>query len=232
MKILLVTYSAILPFAFENFLNIKNGYSAIVVNEVEPAKNFLSQLGYPPTNVFGLNELAYCLKNFDYDCVVCIASVKIDFKTLLKQIKLHSEHGKYIINFNNINQTMNFNLKVRLDYIKKNSAEFKIFGTGMSYSQESLFEKYFDSKIFNFAFPSQDLYFDYQIAKFVLSVSSEIEFALIGLAPYSFHYDLSKSNMINFRLLNYFIALKDLHNFEMPISEYRKLLNEEKFLSY
>lgn len=50
---------------------------------------------------------------------------------------------------------------------------------------------------------------------------------LIGLAPYSFNYDLSKSKKINFRLLKYVIAFNDLHNFGVSIDDYKNLLRKE-----
>ena len=56
---------------------------------------------------------------------------------------------------------------------------------------------------------------------------SNIRFALIGIAPYSFHYDLSQSPQMKPLLLQYFIAFNDLHNFYLPLEEYRKLFREE-----
>ena len=51
------------------------------------------------------------------------------------------------------------------------------------------------------------------------------KYALIGLAPYSFNFDESKTYGENFRLLQYCIALNDIHNFWLPIEEYRNLFN-------
>ena len=47
------------------------------------------------------------------------------------------------------------------------------------------------------------------------------------MAPYSFHLDLSKSYAGVWRLLPYFIALNDLHNFWLPSEEYRKIFRQE-----
>lgn len=56
---------------------------------------------------------------------------------------------------------------------------------------------------------------------------SKISHALIGLPVYAFHYDLSKTFRFRFQMLYYLIAHNDLHNFYIPIDEYRKFFNEE-----
>jgi len=58
----------------------------------------------------------------------------------------------------------------------------------------------------------------------------KFNYALIGLAPYSFHYDLSKTPRNQFILLQHLIAFGDLHNFHVPTKEYRKIFSE-KYLS-
>ena len=70
-----------------------------------------------------------------------------------------------------------------------------MFATGMSYAESNLDVTQFKYKLFNFARSSQDLYYNYQTAKFALSCVSQrrIRYALIELSPYKFHYDLSKS---------------------------------------
>ena len=56
---------------------------------------------------------------------------------------------------------------------------------------------------------------------------SSIRHALIGLAPYAFHNDLSMSRNLQFLMLHYLIAFNDLHNFFVPIEVYKKFFNEE-----
>ena len=55
---------------------------------------------------------------------------------------------------------------------------------------------------------------------------ANFRYALISLAPYSFHYDQSKAAN-HYRLLQYFIALRDLHNFHVPAEYYQKFFREE-----
>lgn len=56
---------------------------------------------------------------------------------------------------------------------------------------------------------------------------SKLRHALIGLAPYSFHFDLSKTFVLKCRLLPYAIAFNDVHNFPVSIDVYKKFLREE-----
>lgn len=56
---------------------------------------------------------------------------------------------------------------------------------------------------------------------------NSIRYALIGLAPYSFHFDLSKTYSRKTRILPYLIAFNDLHNFPVPIDVYKRFLREE-----
>lgn len=56
---------------------------------------------------------------------------------------------------------------------------------------------------------------------------SKLKYALIGLAPYSFHFDLSQAFVLKNRLLPYLIAFNDIHNFPIPIDVYKKFLREE-----
>lgn len=56
---------------------------------------------------------------------------------------------------------------------------------------------------------------------------SRLRYALIGLAAYSFHYDLSKSTNLQSNMPEYLIAFNDLHNFFVPINIYKQFFREE-----
>ena len=53
-----------------------------------------------------------------------------------------------------------------------------------------------------------------------------MKYALIGLSPYSFHYDESKTYG-QWRLLRYAITFKDLHNFSLSAKDVRNLFRED-----
>lgn len=54
-----------------------------------------------------------------------------------------------------------------------------------------------------------------------------IRYTLIGLAPYSFQYDQSQTPHNQCLLLQHLIAFGNLHNFHMPVAEYRKIFRKE-----
>ncbi len=56
-----------------------------------------------------------------------------------------------------------------------------------------------------------------------------LRYALIGLAPFTFNYDLSKAINLNFLMLHYLIAFGDVHNFHMPADVYGTLLRKEYY---
>lgn len=58
----------------------------------------------------------------------------------------------------------------------------------------------------------------------------KLKYALIGLAPYSFHYDLSKTFGYRYIPLQYLIAFNDLHNFFVPVDFYKKFIRAEYLL--
>ena len=54
-----------------------------------------------------------------------------------------------------------------------------------------------------------------------------IKYALIGLAPYTLQYDLSKSYGNIFQLLKYYVAFDDVHNFWMPKEDLIQIFNPQ-----
>lgn len=225
MRVMLVTWS---DHFFEklSILNADLEYCAIVVDEVEPVKKILEKVGLPNDLLYPLYDLKECVNSFYYDYIICIENgIESD---LTKYAKLYGVPENKLINLSDVYSEGNFLLEAYLRYWKEHVTEFEIFATGISYVEEALDITYFKRNLFNFAFASQDLYYDFRIAKHVISREghSKLRYALIGLAPYSFHYDLSKS-VSHFRMLKYFIAFNDLHNFFIPAEVYRKLFREE-----
>lgn len=57
--------------------------------------------------------------------------------------------------------------------------------------------------------------------------SGYVKYALIGLAQYSFHYDLSKAYGNGGRIFQYYITFDDVHNFWLPKEKFSDLFNEQ-----
>lgn len=93
--------------------------------------------------------------------------------------------------------------------------------TGMSYTRNAIRDEYLDKKVVSVANSSQDLYFDFKYFKDAISRSSKIKNVIIGLAPYSLRYDLSKTRL-DYRIFYYQELFDDSHN----NPEYKACLHE------
>lgn len=228
MKVLLVTTTNKLAEKFAA-LSPELEYCAVVVDEIEPAKEILSQIGLPPDLLQPMSELQNCVKKFQYDYVLRVQDHPYKEKIMKELVKYGVPLNK-VVSFAALQNKNNFKTEQVLRYFKEHSKEFEMFATGISPAFEGLDVTQFKRPLFNFAKPSQDLYYDYNIAKHIVLCGgghSTIRYALIGLAPYSFHYDLSKIFGYRCLLLSYFIAFNDIHNFFMPGDVYKKFLREE-----
>ena len=236
MRVLLVTMSDQINFLLSNVLKPDLDYSAMVVDSPEVTKKFFEDAGVNFENIFPFYELEECLDNFYYDFVLCVSNSGTVWNIHERFRDYGLPQNKFLHFCLALNSANNdFLVKRSLKYYQEHFEEFDMFATGISYTAVALDATKFEGrKLFNFGRSSQDLYYDYKIAKFVLSETEgkeKIKYALIGLAPESFHYDLSKSYATAGRLLQYFIAFDDLHNFWLPKEEYRKIFREH-FLSF
>ncbi len=208
-------------------MNPELKYCAIAVDEVEPAKKILERVGLPQTLLKPLYELKDCVRDMYYDYVLCVEDDEArNFSNVLREYAVPKNK---IVELNPTYDS--FLIERSFRYFKEHAAEFEMFATGMSYIERGLDVTQFRRKLFNFARVSQDLYYNFLTAKTVISYGGHIRFryALIGLAPYSFHYDGSKVTPGSFLMLHYLIAFNDLHNFFVPMESYRNFLREDYF---
>ena len=207
-------------------LNPELEYCAIVTDDVEQAQRILEQVGLSKDLVYPLYELKECVEEIYCDYVLCVGDGWQD--DFLKTVQEYDVPKEKILALNFLSRD-NFLIGRSLKYFEEHAAEFDMFATGLSYAEVGLDVTRFKRKLFNFARSSQDLYYNLQVAKFALSCAppGKIRYALINLAPYSFHYDLSQSTNLQFLMLHYFTAFGDLHNFHVTVDEYRKFLREK-----
>ncbi|NKI20924.1 SGNH/GDSL hydrolase family protein [Paenibacillus dendritiformis] len=96
--------------------------------------------------------------------------------------------------------------------------------TGISYTHYGIKENSLKGTFVNMALPSQDLYYDYQLAKKLISESSSIQYCIIGLCYYSFQYDMSKAAHVQNKVLMYYNLLNNMHNCT-NIDDYKEKYN-------
>ena len=110
--------------------------------------------------------------------------------------------------------------------------KLELLATGLSYVETAVDSDLFNIPSFNFALSSQDLFYDYNIVKNLLNlqhVKNSLKYCIIGLAYYSFDFDLSKSNE-GIRTHRYLSTLGTAHNFtnipQLEISHYDYLKSD------
>lgn len=226
MKVLLVTWIDKLKEKLEA-LSPELEYCAIVVDNVEPAKEVLEQVGLSQELIHPLDELKACADSLSYDYALCIQDRFYDSK--ISRLYNSGLPTEKVVGFAALPGTANWQTERQLRYYREHFQEFEIFATGTSTVETAIDVKQFKRKAINFATSSQDFYYNFQIAKHVILCGGHntIRYALIGLAPYSFHFDLSRTLSWKSRLLPYFIAFNDLHNLPVPVDTYKRFLREE-----
>ena len=162
MRVLLVTWTDQLLQKL-SILNPELEYCAIVVDEVEPAKKILKRVDLPASLLHPLYELKECLRDFYYDYVLCMENW-FDATSLSEKVKEYGAPKDKILNIAPV-VVNNFLLERSLRYFKEHAAEFDMFATGISYVEAGLDVTKFRRKLFNFGRGSQDLYYNFQVAK-------------------------------------------------------------------
>lgn len=231
MKVILVTSGDVLSYVLTQVLNPELEYCAIVVDEPEQSKKNLADFPQLHEKIYPFYELKECIQNNNYDAVLFMCENSAWY-TIIEQLREYGVRSDKFINMHLSSATkeQHFLLERNLRYYKEHAADFEMFATGGCYAALALDNTKFRHKLFNFGKGSQDLYYDYQTAKFIFEQNSRVggnlKYALIGLAPFIFHYDASKTSYIC-PMFQYLITLNDLHNFWMPIEQYKKLFREE-----
>lgn len=169
MRILLVTFSEYLPFALTQILNPANEYCAIVVDDPDISKKMFENIPQLKNKVFPFYELKNCIDKFYYDLLLYINTPSVG--GVEQQLRNYSFPSDKFFHLHLTDNHENFLLLDRaLRYYAEHSREFEIFATGISYVRDAIDATKFKKKIFNFGLGSQELYYDYKIAKFVLEV--------------------------------------------------------------
>ena len=83
--------------------------------------------------------------------------------------------------------------------------------SGISYHKNALVNEFSEHSIFNYALPSQDIYYDHKIAcELIKNRRSALQNWIIGLSYYSLHYDMSLSK--TWENVSYYSGIFGFHN--------------------
>ena len=170
MRILLVTLSDILPYALMQVLNPANEYCAIVVDDPLQSKKILEKAPQLREKIFPFYELKECVQNSYYDVLIGVYDDRLREQLPTQLNNYEIARNKFVAIYLANHLENSFLMERSLRYYREHAAEYEIFATGISYVAHGLDASCFKKKIFNFGRAAQDLYYGFQIAKFVLEV--------------------------------------------------------------
>lgn len=161
------------------------------------------------------------IRNIEYDYIVIASQFNNDIFTQLINYKVSQEKILEYINF--INNKHNY-FEYKMNLFKNDINNYEALVTGISYFVSGINGDILKHRGINFAFDSQDLYYDYHIAKYLFeNYNTNIKYTIIGLSYYTFQYDLSLSSMKdNVKL--YYPKLKKSHNIQWDTYDYDRIL--------
>ena len=155
-------------------LNPELEYGAIVTDDVEAAKKTLAQIGLSKNFVCPMAELSKCLEYLWYDYVLCVED-KWWQGYLLGKVRGYNIPQNKAVDLWSLNTHHNFMLERSLRYFREHAQEFEMFLTGISLVEEGMDITKFKRKTFNLGTGSQDLYYNYLVAKQVILYGGGIE---------------------------------------------------------
>ena len=230
MRILIVALTDQLP-AFLSVMNPELDVCAIVADNPEPAKAIAAQFNRAAVPIFPYWHLKECLEQFYFDYVINESMLFNGMSAINNDLLQYEVIPDKIVALINLNQPKSIDSLTKLLMIyKQNPDKFKMFSTGISYILDAIDIRQFTLPVLHCARAGQDLYYDYKIAKEVINTGGgrkNLRYALIGLAPYSFSYDASRTISESWRLLQWFLYFRDLHNFHMSVDDYSSLFRKE-----
>ncbi|MEW9093570.1 MAG: D-alanyl-lipoteichoic acid biosynthesis protein DltD [Clostridiaceae bacterium] len=165
--------------------------------------------------------------NYSYDYIIIASQYN---ESIYNQLLHIGVDNKKVLQFYKFYNLLYNPVKRHIDNYYKKVEELSTIITGISYARAGIDENTLIHKGYNFALGSQDLFYDYKIVEYILNTykNNKIKYAIIGLAYYSFQYDMSLSSMKN-RVILYYNVLGEKHNYkELSIEEFNNQYNISK----
>ncbi|MBX4262479.1 glycosyltransferase [Clostridium estertheticum] len=208
----------------ENILRISkketNGYNVIFYGTLEECKkleqvfNEYNVIGYI---VYGNNytrdEKILSIKKigtYNYDFILIVD--ENNEKMYLTQLRKHGvDKNIYLYSDFKMSVIEGFDYRIR-ELLCDNNIEMLI--TGSSYAEVGIRTEQLNTKAINFAFSSQDLFYDYEIVNYLLNfdnIKNSIKYVILGFSYNYFDYDMSKS-IAKYRIQRYTSYINNSHN--------------------
>ena len=224
---------------FLQIANKKLDIAAIVAPMVSTKKNIkVSLINGKTYNMRPYVLLKETLSDFYYDYII-VAILDGSLKnTVLEDLEKFKVNESCILCVSSIFTSESYMLRYMFNYVKKSIEKYKILVTGLSYAHDGIDAKIFSLPVLKCTMLSQDLYYDYLSAKRIFEMNnSSFKYSIIGISPYSFHYDESKSS-VGLRgsgwsrggggwIWMYYLVFKDIHNFYLEKSKIEEIFDKD-----
>ena len=115
------------------------------------------------------------------------------------------------------------NFSAPKDVSELNNCTFFVTGVSHAYAGTDISE--FSQPGMKLALTSQDLFYDYELAKIAIRTKKKLKYAVIGVAPFSLYSDLSKSVNVD-RTFTYYPVTKKLHNCPVAAGVLAEIFND------
>lgn len=153
----------------------------------------------------------YEIVNYKYDCIIIASQFNDEIYNQLIEMGVDSKNIFQFFKY--IDMCWNY-VEDNLHKIR-NNRDVEVIATGISYMVKAIDTGVFKRKIYNLAHASQDMYFDYNLIRYLLNNNKDnlVQFkhSIIGLCYYSFEYDMSLSSMKT-RVPLYYESIGVKHN--------------------
>ena len=227
MRVIVVAPMAYLPHLMQ-ILNKNVQVAVIVVMDLQFGKGIIPINGQN-YNICSYDYLKESVTEFYYDYILTTIHLN---GTVLEDLKKFQIPKEKIFELNAIYDNGWSHLFVHFfHHMVSHISKYKIFITGISYGYTGTNISSYELPILRCASSSQDLYYDYQFAKKLLNMKdSNFKYAIIELAPYIFHYDISIGTIQQWLMLSYYFGFRDVHNYHISCKEIEDIF-DTKFLT-
>lgn len=127
------------------------------------------QRGCPKNFVYGFWQIKEVIKKFSPDYILFLVPFRAPIEFFTREFKKMNYPLNKICDLSMYHSDEALHLESRINRVRKNPDRYKIFSTGISYSRTGIDPDSFELPLISFADSSQDLYYDYQIAKRLLN---------------------------------------------------------------
>ena len=195
MRVIVISVEPYLS-GFFKMANKKLDIAAIIIPSTELLKNVnINFTDGRTSKIYSYVYLKECLENKYYDYVIVAMSIFDELMNIvLKDLENLGIAADKILQLGNVYSEEFRSFGYVFNQIKNSVTNYKIIITGISYAASGTDISSYEMPTLSCAMPSQDIYYDYLCAKKIFGMeNSKFKYAVIGMAPYSFHYDFTRT---------------------------------------